>query len=246
MAGSSNANNVSEGTTLVFGSWACTADGSGGFSSQLVTPNSPKSKTTTHLADICKTADLGDKRVLLELGPGKAENMSTPTRPFELAESGTNFDTEETHFSETLRKYLTHLKAIKRPKINNSELLVGVDRVSRSVEGCIKLAEAALGSSTSHKNPEVLNPPQKRPGDILSGIDQVNSKLADCIKIAESTLQNKEQKMGGGICGGSGETNPQFVRMGPSISRIPQSPSPKPAHIRTPQEVKSSFNQEFD
>ena len=125
MAESSDANNVPEGTTLIFGSWACTADRSGGFSSHLVTPNSPKPKTTTHLADICKTADLDKKRVLLKLGPDK--NMSTPTRPFELAESGTNFDTEETHFSETLRKYLTHLKTIKRPKINNSELLGGVD-----------------------------------------------------------------------------------------------------------------------
>ena len=183
-------------------------------------PNSPKPKTTTHLADICKTADLGDKRVLLELGPGKAENMSTPTRPFELAESGTNFDTEETHFSETLRKYLTHLKAIKRPKINNSELLVGVDRVSRSVEGCIKLAEAALGSSTSHKNPEVLNPPQKRSGDILSGIDRIDSKLDDCIKMAEGTLQNLKQKSGGGICGGFGKTNPRLVRMDVYLQEI--------------------------
>ena len=52
----------------------------------------------------------------------------------------------------------------------------------------------------------------------LAGIDRVNSKLADCIKIAESTPQNKEPKSGGGICGGSGETNPRLVWMGPSIS----------------------------
>ena len=44
MAKSSDTNKVPEGTTLVFGSWACTADGSGGFSSHLVTPNSPKPK----------------------------------------------------------------------------------------------------------------------------------------------------------------------------------------------------------
>ena len=81
---------------------------------------------------------------------------------------------------------------------------------------------------------------------MLSGIDQVNSKLADCIKLAESTLQDKGQKMGGGICGGYGETNPRLARMVPSISRIPQSPSPKPAHIRTPEPVESSFYQDFD
>ena len=126
-----------------------TADGSGGFSSHLVTPNSPKPKTTTQLADLCKTADLDEKRVLLELGSGNAENVSTPTQTLKLAESDTNSDTEKTHFSETLGKFLTHLKTIKRPKIKNSKLLGGVNRVSRSIEGCIKLAETALGSSTS-------------------------------------------------------------------------------------------------
>ena len=112
MAGSSDTNNVHEGTTLVFGSWACTADGSGGFSSHLVTTNSPKPKTTTQLADICKTADLDEKRVPLELGSDKAENVSTPTRILELAESDTNPDLENLQFSETLRKYLTYLKSI--------------------------------------------------------------------------------------------------------------------------------------
>ena len=81
---------------------------------------------------------------------------------------------------------------------------------------------------------------------MFSGIDRVNSKLADCIKVAESTLQNKEQKAGGGICREVGETNPRLVRMGPSISRIPQSPSLKPAHTRIPEPVKSSFDQDFD
>ena len=89
---------------------------------------------------------------------------------------------------------------------------------------------------------------------MLSGVDRVNPKLANCIKVAESTLQNKEQKSGGEICGGAGETNPRLVRMGPSISRIPQSPSPKPAHTRTPKPahtrtpkpVESKFDQDFD
>ena len=81
---------------------------------------------------------------------------------------------------------------------------------------------------------------------MLSGIDRVNSNLANCIKVAESTLQDKEQKSGGEICGGAGETNPLLVRMGPSIFRIPQSPSPKPAHTRTLKPVESKFEQDFD
>src|SRR6185369_14217685 len=48
------------------------------------------------------------------------------------------------------------------------------------------------------------------------------------------------------IYGGSGETNPRLIRMGPSISRIPQSSSPKPAHIWTPEPVESSLDQDFD
>ena len=96
--------------------------------------------------------------------------------------------------------------------INNSELLDGVDQVSRSIEGCIKLAESAFGSSKAQQNPEALNPPQERSVNILSGIDRVDSKFVDCIKMAESTLQNKEQKAGGGICGGAGETNPGLFR----------------------------------
>ena len=116
-----------EGTTLIFGSWACTADRSGGFSSHLVTPNSAEQKTTSQLADIRESADLAEKRVLLELGPDNAENLSTP---IQTLESDTNSDTGKIHFSETPGTYLNHLKTIKRPKINNSELLGGVDRVS--------------------------------------------------------------------------------------------------------------------
>ena len=146
MAGSSNANNVPEGTILVFCSWACTPDRSGGFSSHLVTPNPPKARTRSQLAGIRESADLNKKRVLPELDSDNPENVSTPTRILKLPESNTNTDPENLQFSETLRKYLTYLKSIKGPKIDNSELLDGVDRVSRSIEGCIKLAESALGA----------------------------------------------------------------------------------------------------
>ena len=79
MAGSSNANNVPEGTTFVFGSWACMADGTGGFSSHLVTPNSPKSKTCSQLVDIRKTVDPDKKRVPPELDSDNPGNVTTQT-----------------------------------------------------------------------------------------------------------------------------------------------------------------------
>ena len=130
MAGSSDANNVPEGTTLVFGSWACMANGSGGFSSHLVMPNSPKPKATLKPVNVCKIADLNGKRAILKLSPDKAENVSTSTQTVGSVEFDINSDSEKPHFSETLGKYVTYLKSIKRPKMNNSELLNGVDRVS--------------------------------------------------------------------------------------------------------------------
>jgi hypothetical protein len=172
--------------------------------------------------------------------------VPTPTRILGSVEFDTSSDSEKPHFSETLGKYMTYLKSIKRPRINNSELLDGVDQVSRSIEGCIKLAESALGSSKSQQNPEASNPPQEWSGDILSGIDRVDSTLIDCIKMAESILQNKELKSGGGICRGSGRTNPQLDRMGPSFSRKPQNPSLKPAHSRNPEQTGSLFDQDSD
>jgi len=45
MAESSAANTVPEGTTLIFGSWACTADGMGGISSHLIMPKALEAKT---------------------------------------------------------------------------------------------------------------------------------------------------------------------------------------------------------
>ena len=192
MAGSNDANNVPEGTTLVFGSWACMADGSGDFSSHIVMPYLPKPKNINQSAEICNTAELDEKQAPPEFDSDIPENVLTPTRILELAKSDTNSEPKNLQFSETLRKYLTHLKSIKRPKINNSELLEGVDRVSRSIEGCIKLAEFAFSSSKPQQKPEASNPPLERSGNILSGVDRVDSKLVDCIKMAEGILQNKK------------------------------------------------------
>ena len=130
MARSSDANSVPKGTTLVFGSWACTADGSGGFSSHLITPKAPESKINNQSAEISNTAELGKKQALLKLDSDVTESASTPTRIHQRVEFDANSDSEKFQFSETLGKYVAYLKSIKRPKIVNSELLDEVDRVS--------------------------------------------------------------------------------------------------------------------
>ena len=106
MARLSDANNVPEGTNLVFGSWACTADGSGGFSSHLVTPNLPKPKTTSQVADTRESAGLDEKRVLPELDLDNLENVSTPNLILGSVEFDTNSDSEKLHFSKNPRKIL--------------------------------------------------------------------------------------------------------------------------------------------
>ena len=90
MAKSSDANNVPEGTALVFGSWACMADGSGGFSSHLVTPKKAESKTNNQPAKISNTAELSGDQAPLELNSNITENASTPTQTLESPESEAN------------------------------------------------------------------------------------------------------------------------------------------------------------
>ena len=128
-----------------------------------------------------------------ELDLESVENTSTPTRRHESAEFDANSDFENFQFSETLGKYVAYQKSIERPKIVNSELLDGVDRISRSIEGCIMLAESALGSSKSEQSPKTSNQRCPRMGNMFSGIDRVDSTLINCINMAENTLQHKKQ-----------------------------------------------------
>ena len=126
----------------------------------LATSSCPKHlnrKPPTIPSKTCKAAKLDGKQALLELNWDTTENMSIPTPINESAESDKNSNPENLHFFETLEKYVAYLKSIKRPKIVNSELLDGVDRVSRSIQGCIKIAESSLNSFKTQHNPETLN-----------------------------------------------------------------------------------------
>ena len=58
----------------------------GGFSSHLVMPNSPKSKTRSQLADIRESADLDEKRVPPELDSDNLGNMTTQNKTLGLIE----------------------------------------------------------------------------------------------------------------------------------------------------------------
>jgi len=51
---------------------------------------------------------------------------------------------DELQLSDLIRNYAKELKSIKRLRIDNTELLDGVDHVSRNFARCIELAKSAL------------------------------------------------------------------------------------------------------
>ena len=103
MAGLSNTNNVPEGTTLVFGSWACMVDGSGSFSSHLVTPNLPKPKTTSQVADTRESADLDEK----EFYPNSTRTIQKTSR------LQTKFSVQSSSTQTLIPKNLTFRKLLE-------------------------------------------------------------------------------------------------------------------------------------
>ena len=144
------------------------------------------------------------------------EQFDTPSRQEEgsdqlpkVGEPGTTEGWEDLIFeiysdseeqSETLStligKYIQELKSIPLPRIDNIDLINGVDRVSHSIAECIELAKSALQHHKTddiHQKSEELSPRLDRPGDIFSGFNRVDSSLADCIKLAEATLHPQKE-----------------------------------------------------
>ena len=81
---------IDAGTTFVFGSWACIADGSGGFSIHLINPASTKTLQQEQLGEITFV------EILLPGIAKEIENLSlsdsTPTRfPFGLKNSAMSY-----------------------------------------------------------------------------------------------------------------------------------------------------------
>ena len=80
--------------------------------------------------------------------------------------------------------------AISRSRVDNSELLNRIDRVSGSITDCINLAESTLRKKKSSISHEKTSPQPKHTGDIFSGLDRIDDKIAYCIKLAGETLNS--------------------------------------------------------
>jgi len=129
---------------------------------------------------------------LLEIG----EQEATVSWGASISDLEAASSTHAYKISDLLGNYIQDLKTIKCPRISNTELLDGVDRVSCNIEGCINLAESTL-QKHGVKVPKVYerhSPRLDRTGNIFSGTDRVHASLADCIKLAEDTLHAQGYK----------------------------------------------------
>ena len=92
MADSNDTNNVPQGTTIIFGSWACTANGLGGYTSHLIAPEEMETPEDKQLTG--SSVELGDKpltQVPSTLNSQSARNVPAPTRQGESVEPDPRF-----------------------------------------------------------------------------------------------------------------------------------------------------------
>jgi len=102
---SPNFNNaLEEGTTFTFGSWTCIADGSGGFTNHLADQESVESNSTDQL-----------------LSNNSASQAAITKNPPE--------DPQEEKTFDLIKRYWTDPEAVSHPRVDNSDLLDGIDHV---------------------------------------------------------------------------------------------------------------------
>ena len=87
----------------------------------------------------------------------------------------------------TIENYLKDQMEIRRPWVDNSGLLNGIDRVSNSIEGCIKLAESSLRKKKSGVRFKKTTRKKKPSEDIFSSINHIDEKIRHYLQLAEDT-----------------------------------------------------------
>ena len=120
MASSNPGNVLEKGTILSFGSWIHIADGSGGFTSHLVNPENIEPS----LADEALTPI----------------NLATQVANMENAP----VDSQEEENFDLIKRYWTDPEATSHPRVDNSNLLNGIDRAMEKLAECLNLAQTTL------------------------------------------------------------------------------------------------------
>jgi len=167
MANSDDSNTVPAGTTLVFDSWVCIANDSGGFTSHLADPREPEASATPQRNNVDDFIDQFDEIPL----PIHVKNPIRRKSPSELEEDLdqllANMKQEATASREApafnanldlIENNLKELNSIPRQKADNSDLINGIDCVSCSLADCIDLAESSLHKKMVRLEPERSSP----------------------------------------------------------------------------------------
>ena len=81
---------------------------------------------------------------------------------------------------------------IRRPRVNNPNLLGGINRVSNNIAGCINLAESSLRKKKSGVRFKKTTRKKKPSEDIFSSINHIDEKIRHYLQLAEDTLSQKK------------------------------------------------------
>ena len=105
MVKSNSTNNMPKGTTITFGFWVYTTNGSGGYTSRLIAPEETKTLGGEQVADT--PSKLGEK--FSNQGPSaldseSAGNVPAPIRQGELVKPEVTSDFENFHFFRNSQK----------------------------------------------------------------------------------------------------------------------------------------------
>jgi len=107
-----------------------------------------------------------------------------------------NITKEEQHVNSvstaTIESYLKDLMKIRHPRVDNSELLSGIGRVSKSIEGCINLAESSFWMKKSRATFKKATRKRKPSEDIFLKIDNIDEKIAKCLQLIEDMFNKKK------------------------------------------------------
>ena len=168
-------------TTFFVGSWCFVADGSSSFNSHMIDPRAPEVSKAARRRTIDDFVDHLDEIPLpvhvKEVRKHPDFDVTAIKSPFELVEDLDNLleitrpdiivkqeimtlplhqDTKSTGeeiATITIENYLKDLVAILCPRVDNSDLLSGIDRVSYSITDCISLAKSSLHNKKSGFKP---------------------------------------------------------------------------------------------
>jgi hypothetical protein len=213
---------LDRGTTFCVGSRIFIADGSGGFNSRPIDQNTSEASEATRRQEIDNFADQLEEVGLSVSNNGtqtqpEFDTISPKTlselekdldKFLEITKQETTVDRKIISYgcqqdinqeeqpvnivSPTFKDYLKYLMKIRRPRVDNSELLNGIDQVSKSIEGCINLAESSLRKQKSRVSFKITTRKKKTSEDIFSSIDHIDEKIRHCLQLAEDTLNKKK------------------------------------------------------